>query len=475
MRPHTQKAIWLVAGLFLAVAIAQSSSPGGSVHPGQPENCNGWHTVVKDDNCQSVSQRYGISLEQFLKWNPAVSSDCRDNFWIDSAYCVRIGQSSSRSTTAISSTSTSKTTISSKPTSQAIVTSVPTTPTTSYNSTYSIMHPVTSWNLSTTSTQKTWPPTKTLMGQIAICNAWHRVVPGDTCQQMLNLFGLKSVDVFLDWNPAAKEDCEMLIAGYWVCVGVQRQVGDSNLEWETAQPAFSAPPEPTKYTPVTLPTADSSFAPTPSHGPMPSNCKVFHQVSADQNCNDLVSLYGYFSQQEFMAWNPALDGNCLGLWLDTWYCIGAYSDGDLPLPAHQTMKPTEGNIPFGYPSDCARWYRTTFDDTCDDVTLMFGSFSMAEFAKWNPSVFSDCSGIVSDAWYCIGRPGTPTTRTSGAPSLTRTIASTQPATTATAAPQPVQTPSLVREGMTEDCVKFHLQQPGDLCWSMASGSGISLE
>lgn len=41
---------------------------------------------------------------------------------------------------------------------------------------------------------------------------------------------------FLTWNPGAKEDCEMLIADYWVCVGVQRQVGNTDLEWETAQP-----------------------------------------------------------------------------------------------------------------------------------------------------------------------------------------------------------------------------------------------
>lgn len=28
-------------------------------------------------------------MNQFLEWNPAISSDCRDNFWLDSAYCVR--------------------------------------------------------------------------------------------------------------------------------------------------------------------------------------------------------------------------------------------------------------------------------------------------------------------------------------------------------------------------------------------------
>ncbi|KAI8940058.1 hypothetical protein NX059_003777 [Plenodomus lindquistii] len=467
MHLSLRKAIWVTAGLSLPAVIAQSSTPNGPVHPGQPENCNGWHTVVKDDNCQSVSQRYSITLQQFFEWNPAVSSDCQSNFWIDSAYCVRIGKSSSKLSTSISSTSTSKAISISKSTSQATITSIPASSTTSYNSTYSVLHPVTSWNLTATSTEKTWPPTKTLAGQTTICNAWHLVVPGNTCQQMLNIFSIKSLNEFLSWNPAAKEDCEMLIADYWVCVGVQQQIGNTDIEWETAQPDFTAPPEPTEYTSVTLPTADSSFTPTPSHGPMPSNCKVFHQATANQNCNDLVSSYGYFSQEQFLTWNPALGGNCLGLWLDTWYCVGAYSDQDLPLPAHRNTKPTEGEVPLGYPADCSRWYQTTSDDDCDLIALMFGSFSTADMAKWNPSVLSDCSGIVPEAWYCVGRPGTPTTRTSGAPSPTQ-------APTSTAVPEPVQTPSPVREGMTKDCVRFYLQQPGDLCWAMASGAGISL-
>lgn len=565
MRFFIHNVAWLTASLIIPTIVAQDSSPGGSVHPGQPENCNGWHTVVTNDNCENVSQRYGISLAQFLAWNPAVSSDCRTNFWLSSAYCVRVGQLSSVRTTTAASTSRSGSSTSRATTSQKITNSASRTstssslPTSSYNSTYSTLHPITSWNVSVTSTDSTWPPTKTLAGQTAICNAWHRVYPGDTCRRMLDRFGLRSVEEFLSWNPAAEEDCEMLIADYYVCVGVQRQVGNTDLEWETAQPEFTAPPEPTEYTSATLPTADSSFTPSPSHGPMPSNCKVFHQAEADQNCNDLVSLYGYFTQEQFFAWNPALNNNCLGLWLDTWYCIGAYSDSDLPLPAHQTTKPTQGDIPSGYPSDCTRWYQTTGDESCELIAAMFGSFSVAQLVQWNPSVFGDCSGIVSGAWYCVGRPGTPTTRTPGAPSATQevpstrptqsgtatactdfwlvgnqdtcnniarqagislddfhnwnravtagscagltadyyvcigvdgqggggqtssvvsttqTASTTRPATTTTAAQTPVQTPSAIREGMALNCKKFYLQQPGDLCWSMASNAGITLE
>ncbi|KAF2007436.1 carbohydrate-binding module family 50 protein [Amniculicola lignicola CBS 123094] len=459
-----QKAAWLAASVILATVIAQDSSPGGPVHPGQPSNCNGWHTVVFGDNCQSVARRYGISMQQFLAWNPAVSSDCLSNFWLESAYCVRVSQSSSKPATSTSvsrvvsqktSTSAAQTTTTSAPKTSSISVSKTSTP---FNSTYSILNPITSWNVSATSTDKIYPPTKTLAGQMTICNSWHRVVPGDTCELLVSKFGLGSVDVLTSWNPAANEDCGMLIADYWVCVGVQQQTGNTDLVWETLQPGFTEPPEPTKYIPITLSTADSSFTPVPSHGPMPSNCKVFHQTTADQNCNDLVKLYGYFSEQQFMAWNPALNGNCQGLWLDTWYCVGAFADIEYPLPAHQTIKPTAGNIPSGYPSDCTRWYQTTGDETCDLIALMFGSFSKADFVKWNPSVFSDCGGIVSQAWYCVGRPGTPTTRTGGASSPTQSVPSTRP----------------TQSGIATACTDFWLVGPDDTCDSIARQAGISL-
>ena len=171
-----------------------------------------------------------------------------------------------------------------------------------------------------------------------------------------------------------------------MCIGVPVRTANTDLEWETAQPEFTPPPDATEHTFVTEPTADSSFMPTPSHGPMPSNCRVYHQAEADQNCNDIVNEYGYISQEQFLDWNPALNGNCNGLWLDTWYCVGAFDE--LPLPAHETTKPTSGFIPLGYPQDCTRWYFVTGPETCESIAAMFGMFTESEFVSWNPTVSS---------------------------------------------------------------------------------------
>ncbi|KAG9186319.1 hypothetical protein G6011_02875 [Alternaria panax] len=108
-------------------------------------------SFVKDDNCENMSQHSGIPLEQLLKWNPAVSSDCRNNVWIDSAYCARVETSNLMPTTSMHATSISGPTCSSK----------------------------------------------TLANQTMICNAWHRVASGDKCKTLLNMFRLKSVEEFL--------------------------------------------------------------------------------------------------------------------------------------------------------------------------------------------------------------------------------------------------------------------------------------
>ena len=35
----------------------------------------------------------------------------------------------------------------------------------------------------------------------------------------------------------------------------------------------------------------------------------------------------------------------------------------------------------------------TGSDTCDSMAAMFGALSKADFIKWNPDVWSDCSNI----------------------------------------------------------------------------------
>ena len=121
---------------------------------------------------------------------------------------------------------------------------------------------------------------------------------------------------------------------------------------------------------------------------------------------------------QFLEWNPALNGNCNGLWLDTWYCVGAFDD--LPLPPHETSKPTSGNVPSDTPriapagTSPRSWTRVPASQTCS------GASTRRTSSPGNPSVTGSCGNIQQEAWYCVGRPATPTTRTEGAPEPTGT-------------------------------------------------------
>lgn len=224
---------------------AQDTSPSGSTMDGIAWNCSGWHTVGADDTCYSIEQEYNITAAEFLEWNPAVSSDCATNFWTDYSYCVRVGapgptmkgiaancdawvtvvsgedtcysiQQEYNITAAefldwnpaVSSdcatnfwtnysycvgvdddmpTTTSSSTISATSTtsSSSITSTSVNTTTTPYSTRYSI----TSYNLTAPYTATALPPQHTLGGQPSYCNTWHQVSGGETCQNIVNLYG----------------------------------------------------------------------------------------------------------------------------------------------------------------------------------------------------------------------------------------------------------------------------------------------
>ncbi|KAG9255874.1 uncharacterized protein F5Z01DRAFT_521244 [Emericellopsis atlantica] len=219
--------------------------------------------------------------------------------------------------------------------------------------------------------------------------------------------------------------------------------------------AQTASPRPTPTTPPDF------SVPLPTHGPMAANCKVYWQAGRADTCVEAVAEYPLINQEQFLSWNPSLQGHCNGLWADTWYCAVAFDYDDLPMPATVAAKPTP--LPSGTTSQCRSWFRTRGPDTCALIVAMFGTFSEADFISWNPSVRSDCSGIVSDGmYYCVGVPGTPTTRSSALSVPTPT-----PPPTGTAAPGPTQ------NGTAADCSRYWLVSAADTCESIAERAGIA--
>ena len=117
--------------------------------------------------------------------------------------------------------------------------------------------------------------------------------------------------------------------------------------------------------------------------------------------------------------------------------MGAYDYDQGPelsdLPPLPTVKTQLSPIPSDTAArNCTAWYTAPAGGglTCRELVLIFGRFSSDDFARWNPSV--DCRRRVDGSsaeeeeeeeekslepkmWYCVGVPGTPTTRTEPLP------------------------------------------------------------
>lgn len=153
-----------------------SSGPPGPTHNGQPVNCNRWHVVEEGDNCATVPAKYKIDQEQFFKWNPAVSTDCLQNFWLGSAYCVGLAAGSSTNPPA---------------------------------STTSDLPPA---------------PSPTQEGNaVADCNSFAQAQEGDWCAAFADRHGISTQQLYT-WNKLLGENGENCGANfwgtYWYCIGV---------------------------------------------------------------------------------------------------------------------------------------------------------------------------------------------------------------------------------------------------------------
>jgi hypothetical protein len=97
-----------------------------------------------------------------------------------------------------------------------------------------------------------------------------------------------------------------------------------------------------------------------------------------------------------------------------------------PLPIQPSMVPT-----------CNKFHWIANSNVkCADV-ISYQKITLADFAKWNPSVNSDCSGMWVGVNVCVGVTG-----------------GSSPTTTTTAG-NGVQTPQPTQPGMVSNCNKFH--------------------
>lgn len=191
MNPHT-----------LAIFAA---SPPGPTQSATVSNCNKWYTVKSGDTCYSVDIAFGITQAQFVAWNPTVSNNCLTNFWPNYSYCVGVDSAAKPTSPPVESSTPSVGPSSTSIRVSPVLTSA--RPTgyqngtqsasgtgsvsgTASNATYSVRNPISSYNLSTPTIDRTWPPKRTQTGQPLYCNKWYLVGGGDTCDTVASKFSI---------------------------------------------------------------------------------------------------------------------------------------------------------------------------------------------------------------------------------------------------------------------------------------------
>ncbi|KAH7028764.1 uncharacterized protein B0I36DRAFT_245776 [Microdochium trichocladiopsis] len=317
--------------------------------------CTWYYDTAEGDDCQSVLSSWGVTMEQFRRWNPSIGANC-GNFLPQHSYCIEA------STTKPPSPSTSAATTTKSPGS------------------------------TTTGANGVATPLPIREHMTTNCRRFYKVNKGDTCEAIITAAGIYGPNFYI-WNPDVMQDCSGLWADTYVCL--QNVAGPSI----TLKPTTST---------TTTPTGNGVVTPTPFQVGMTSNCRRFYYVQKGDTCQAIINAAGIYGPN-FYIWNPAVKEDCSGLWANTYACIGNKEGPSVTIrPPTPTPTKTAGNgvatptpIQPGMVSNCKSFYLVEKGDTCSNVAAARG-ITVANFIKWNPAVGTNCAGMWADTWACVG-------------------------------------------------------------------------
>ncbi|KAL2675733.1 hypothetical protein Neosp_011924 [[Neocosmospora] mangrovei] len=101
---------------------------------------------------------------------------------------------------------------------------------------------------------------------------------------------------------------------------------------------------------------------------------------------------GMISLADFVKWKAAAGKDCAGLWAGTNACVGVVGDKSMPTTTAGSGVTTPTPIQEGMVKNCVKVHYISPTTTCQGV-LKYNKITMEQFAKWNPAVGRDCSGL----------------------------------------------------------------------------------
>ncbi|KAH7311957.1 LysM domain-containing protein [Rhexocercosporidium sp. MPI-PUGE-AT-0058] len=88
-------ALWLDYYICTSIVGHTPTTPGNGVQTptpfqtGMTKSCKTFHLVTSGQTCQVITTKYKITQANFLKWNPAVKSDCT-GMWANAYVCIAV-------------------------------------------------------------------------------------------------------------------------------------------------------------------------------------------------------------------------------------------------------------------------------------------------------------------------------------------------------------------------------------------------
>lgn len=148
--------------------------------PGLSPDCDEFHFAEDGEICDTIANDAGISLDDFLEWNPEAGADC-ETLWKDAYVCIGIIGSEDDGDEDDDPPAT--TTTASDP-GNGVETPSP------------VMPKITD-----------------------DCDEFHFVEDGEICATIVADYGI-TLEEFVEWNPAVGEECADMWKEAYVCVGV---------------------------------------------------------------------------------------------------------------------------------------------------------------------------------------------------------------------------------------------------------------
>lgn len=118
-------------------------------------------------------------------------------------------------------------------------------------------------------------------------------------------------------------NCQTLIAGYYVCVGVSGEQ-ETSIEKRNAGALLNQIDSSPTATTTATPTATETViaVPSPTHTGIVSGCTKYYQAQKGDTCVTVVNdHYPSLTVSQFESWNPAVGTSCNSLLAGYYYCV----------------------------------------------------------------------------------------------------------------------------------------------------------